>query len=570
VARVQTLKAAIQDLEADLTACRERRRAREERRTALWAAWRQLWEPLGIVPLKPRDMAAWAARALDIRGRAAACRAQKSIVAQLRTELARMCGELAGALHDMNVAVPEQAGYAALLSLARRTQRDNDQHGKQRRDLEARIEACEQKIKESREKKAAAEQGIAAWSREWDAAVAKLGMQAGARPEDVNDFVLALDQVFGELEKAREKQQRIAGIQHNYERYARLVKETVEKAAPDIAPLEATEAAAELDRRLIRDMARHKEFKQLEEQRRKLTAALSQTRQHLAVEREKLRLLCVDAQTVDPDQLPEIEKRAALKSRLLSGLAAVAERLGELACGQELESFIEQVRTHDPDTMFARLERLEEERKALQQELKQLIEEIALQKNELEAIGGNSLAAAIAEKAEGLIGQIQSDVEHYITLKLSSVVLAKAVERYRRINQSPVLEAAGGYFKEMTAGAFEGIRADYDEKGEPVIKACRPDGKPLAVQEMSDGSRDQLFLSLRLGGLDKYVRANGPMPFIVDDVLVHFDDVRSAAALSAMARLAEKTQIIFFTHHRHLIELARGSVQEKILNVHHL
>ena len=118
--------------------------------------------------------------------------------------------------------------------------------------------------------------------------------------------------------------------------------------------------------------------------------------------------------------------------------------------------------------------------------------------------------------------------------------------------------------------SFAGLRADFDDKGDPVIKAIRPDGALLTVQELSDGSRDQLFLALRLGGLVKYVNNNGPMPFIVDDVLVHFDDDRSASALDTMGDLAEKTQIIFFTHHQHLVELAEKSLTDEILIVHQL
>ena len=228
------------------------------------------------------------------------------------------------------------------------------------------------------------------------------------------------------------------------------------------------------------------------------------------------------------------------------------------------------VQAHDPDELIAKLGRLDEEKKGLLQEQKQLLQDIALKRKELETIGGESLAAGIAETVEGLAGKIQTDVEHYIRLKLAAVVLAKAIERYRQKNQSPVLEAASGYFKTITGGAFEGLRADYDEKGDPVIKAFRPDGRALMVQEMSDGSRDQLFLALRLGGLEKYISNNGPMPFIVDDVLVHFDDERSRAAFNGMGRLAEQTQIIFFTHHQHLVDLAKATLSNEILSVHYL
>jgi uncharacterized protein YhaN len=56
----------------------------------------------------------------------------------------------------------------------------------------------------------------------------------------------------------------------------------------------------------------------------------------------------------------------------------------------------------------------------------------------------------------------------------------------------------------------------------------------------------------------------------VDDVLVHFDDERSAAAFTGMGRLAQQTQIIFITHHQHLVDLAKATLSNEILNVHYL
>ena len=47
------------------------------------------------------------------------------------------------------------------------------------------------------------------------------------------------------------------------------------------------------------------------------------------------------------------------------------------------------------------------------------------------------------------------------------------------------------------------------------------------------------------------------MPFIVDDVLVDFDDQRSVAALQTLAELAGLTQVVLFTHHARLVEQAQ-------------
>ncbi|MCJ7692902.1 MAG: hypothetical protein MUO22_05750, partial [Sedimentisphaerales bacterium] len=81
---------------------------------------------------------------------------------------------------------------------------------------------------------------------------------------------------------------------------------------------------------------------------------------------------------------------------------------------------------------------------------------------------------------------------------------------------------------------------------------------------------DQLYLVLRLAGLEEYLERNEPIPFIVDDILIKFDDDRSVAALKALAQLSTRTQVIFFTHHRHLVELAEENIDPSVLIKHTL
>ena len=96
----------------------------------------------------------------------------------------------------------------------------------------------------------------------------------------------------------------------------------------------------------------------------------------------------------------------------------------------------------------------------------------------------------------------------------------------------------------------------------------RPSGESVGVEGMSDGTRDQLYLALRLATLEKHLAANEPMPFILDDILINFDDARSKATLEVLAKLSAQTQVIFFTHHTHLIEIAEGAVDPGILQIH--
>ncbi len=61
-----------------------------------------------------------------------------------------------------------------------------------------------------------------------------------------------------------------------------------------------------------------------------------------------------------------------------------------------------------------------------------------------------------------------------------------------------------------------------------------------------------------------------PVPFVLDDVLVHFDNERSRMTLLLLADLSRRIQVLSFTHHTHLIERATATVPRDVLFVHTL
>jgi uncharacterized protein YhaN len=137
--------------------------------------------------------------------------------------------------------------------------------------------------------------------------------------------------------------------------------------------------------------------------------------------------------------------------------------------------------------------------------------------------------------------------------------------------EDPVLRRSSELFRRLTLRSFEELRADVDERGENVLVGVRGDGsEPVSLAGMSDGTCDQLYLALRLASLENYLRENEPVPFVIDDILISFDDRRSSAALEILGELARSTQVLFFTHHEHLIELAESCLKSDELFVHRL
>jgi len=140
-------------------------------------------------------------------------------------------------------------------------------------------------------------------------------------------------------------------------------------------------------------------------------------------------------------------------------------------------------------------------------------------------------------------------------VKLASALLQKGIEFYRSQNQNPILRRASEIFAQLTLRSFAGLTVDYNEQDEPVLMGVRENGEKVPVSGMSDGTTDQLYLSLRLASIEKFAAENEPLPFIVDDILVHFDDERSKETLKVLLELSAHTQIIFFTHHERLVDM---------------
>jgi hypothetical protein len=91
----------------------------------------------------------------------------------------------------------------------------------------------------------------------------------------------------------------------------------------------------------------------------------------------------------------------------------------------------------------------------------------------------------------------------------------------------------------------------------------------VPVEGMSDGTRDQLYLALRIAALEQHFRANGPMPVVADDLLINFDDRRAAAALRVLAELSHSRSDGLHPPSP-LVELARATLEADLFCVHEL
>lgn len=115
-----------------------------------------------------------------------------------------------------------------------------------------------------------------------------------------------------------------------------------------------------------------------------------------------------------------------------------------------------------------------------------------------------------------------------------------------------MLTHAGAIFSALTLGRYAKLFVDFDNT--PYrLSAVRTDGKVVEVPGMSEGTRDQLYMALRLSALELHLAKAKALPFVADDLFINFDDERSAAGLQSLRELSTKTQVLFLSHHDHLL-----------------
>jgi uncharacterized protein YhaN len=131
-----------------------------------------------------------------------------------------------------------------------------------------------------------------------------------------------------------------------------------------------------------------------------------------------------------------------------------------------------------------------------------------------------------------------------------SLMLDRIREDYEQNRQPETLQEASKHLVRLTSGKYTRI---WTPIADDVLQVDTADGQTLPVEVLSRGTREQLFVSLRLALVAAYARRGIHLPMILDDVLVNFDAGRAKVAASVLAEFAkEGHQLLIFTCHEHV------------------
>lgn len=563
---------------ADREDCAQRLQGAKRQLDALTLRWRSeqerwsaAWRPLRIDPDSPKEMQVWVRRQQQLAAGVQRIREQRQWLADAESRLAAERLLLCEAFAAAGEPVANGNSLAALAERGQEIVRALGRHAEARREQQQEAARLERELPAARERALKAEAELAGWRREWELAVRPLGMAASATPSQANAVLQHVDHARDKLGKVKNLRERIEGIDRESADFSGTVAAVLKRALPAAIDLPADRAAEELNARLKSARAAEKTRDALRRQHATEAGRVQEARRKIESIDGLLDALCREANCDSREELFEAEQRSNRRRTLEAEVARLEEKLHEHAVGATLDGFVAEIEAlPDPAGLEVEIGRLDERIAALDKQRSELLEQLGAARQVLKSMDGGGAAAEADEAVQDLETRLAGSVESYVRLRLATVLLREAMERYRLRHEGPVLRRASELFSLLTSGSFAALRPDYSDPEKPVLVGVRPGGEEVRVVGMSEGSCDQLYLALRLAGLEAWLDRHERLPFVVDDILIHFDNGRAAAALDALAELSRRTQVIFFTHHEHLLELASQRLAAGTLLIHRL
>ncbi len=171
------------------------------------------------------------------------------------------------------------------------------------------------------------------------------------------------------------------------------------------------------------------------------------------------------------------------------------------------------------------------------------------------SLDGSARAARLAMDLESKRAELGALVDRLGPLIVARHALDGAVVRFERDNQPSLLKSVSTLISQITGGKYVRVEQRFADS---ILRVVTDRGDERTFDELSTGTREQLYLSIRLAFVADYCAKNEPLPVVMDDVFVNFDHERAKASFSALKSLLESTQVCFFTCHESQVEIARS------------
>lgn len=433
--------------------------------------------------------------------------------------------------------------------------------------LEAKRQAALNGSDTTKDKAQRAAEDLRQAQQQWRDALRAANLPDSFQPEHIQQLSEGNDQTVQlgrRLQASRQElQQREAELDAVTQRVAELIRDVQITPASNDPRTQIRQVAAALAEQK-QWIQRRKELKQEHrELKRQFRDAGGQLRKQMAQRRALLRQANVedDAQLrklaqrqARIQELTELHKDLNQRIKLSIGTQCTEAAVGEVLqthADDRLEPYWERLLARLQDAQ-SRLTHLHEQRGQMVQEMKSLSEDRRLDDAKVRL-------ATIEER-------IRRGVHRWQVLAVTSLMLEAIRQIYETERQPETLAEASTYLIRLTEGRYQRV---WTPLSEDILRVDTANGESLPLDVLSQGTREAVFLSLRLALAAAYSRRGALLPLVLDDVLVNLDVKRAKMAAEVLRDFAlAGHQMMLFTCHHHILRIFQAAgVEARFLPV---
>jgi uncharacterized protein YhaN len=525
-------------------------------------AWESEWSGCGLAPRAPAEMIEWREDWCVFKERLAKLRTAQELFEAKEVQIQQAKERLAAAL-----GASEEKEFSLLFQQAKAQVQEAEERRGRRKEISKQLTRWQADLAKLEESHTGLLQSVNTAAEQWRSQCRAVRLPESTSPDAGLTLLRERSELLAKFEQWQELSAR---LQHASEQI-RDYEQGVAKNANALGI--GGDSTFALESAMWKALAEARKVQitrtGLVEQIAHVERDLAGTQLRFSESERALKELIDSAQLQYPNELEPFLGRLEQRNKSRAHINELRGHLVGLARNPRVDDFITEVCAHNPDELRDRKSKAEQDKAGTGVTLTSVRETVfglTARKRDLEKAGDT--AASFRQQAESCAAGLREDAARYLRLCLAAHLLETQIKRFREENQGPLLRKSGELFSAITRGAFTSLAADISADDIPILVGLRPDGSKVSVEGLSDGTRDQLYLALRLAALEHHIQEHEPMPLILDDLLITFDNDRAAAILSPLAGLAKRTQIFLFTHHHHLVDLCRQTLGEAQFQLH--
>jgi uncharacterized protein YhaN len=397
----------------------------------------------------------------------------------------------------------------------------------------------------------------ATWSEEWARLSSTLGFPSDWSARFASKMLQELQDARQKFHESQSARIQADSLQKEVGQFEKEAESIYNEVSPDLNEFPLAEIVNRLSDRLSKAVQADRDQVSLQKAKEKTQRRADALQAELAGLSEKVETLLTSAGVSSSDEFLEAARTAQRQQESLAEQTSLIRDLKRTAGAEDFDGFLSELSQLDTDTLPLKLAELEKQHLEIEERRDAALRLESEARTALDAMDGTSKAAALQLELEGSYAKLGSSVDRLAPLVLAQTLLKRAIERFEKEHQPAMLSEVGDLLSKMTGGRYVSIRRRLDEAGTMLVE--QNNGKLKTPDQLSTGTREQLYLAIRLAYVQQYCRESEPLPLIMDDILVNFDEQRAKNTLEVLLALPDHIQVLFLTCHEHMAELVRKS-----------